>query len=87
MFKKICVRCGVHFGSVNKKGRVCGPCLRQRTEEFENTPLRDLTSTAVKVQREIKEAKDLLTRMGYDIQGDVHSQFVERAKSRYGVTF
>jgi len=87
MFNKLCIRCQVPFGSINKKGTICGACLKKRTREYENTPLRELTSPALKYRNEIDSAKDLLTLMGYDVEGDVHIQFLERARSRYGATF
>lgn len=87
MIHKVCIKCGSPFGQINKRGNKCGACIRKRTMEFDTLPLRDLTSPAQKSRTEIQEAKMLLTNMGYDIQGDVHIQFIERARSRYNVTF
>ena len=87
MYNKLCIRCQIAFGSINKKGRICGSCLKKRTKEYETIPLRDLTSPTLKYRNEIDEAMNVLTLMGYDVQGDVHIQFLERARSRYGATF
>lgn len=84
---KICKVCNTEF-RVNRRGGVkCNACvLRQRAENYD-TPLKDLTTGSYTYNQDIEGAKELLGILGYDIQGDVHQQWLDRIKEKYGVIF
>lgn len=61
----------------------CTPCQRQRCLTYNNTPIRDLVTLSPSYNADIEIAKELLNSLGYNIQGDVHAQFMERHRGRF----
>jgi len=88
MVGKICSVCGGEFFLTRKTGSRCNPCIYQLTKvNHDKKLIEQQTLGHLGRQHDIDSAIDLLTKLGYDVSGDVNAQFIERSKTKYGITF
>jgi len=86
--KRICKICGQHFEVKRRRGWICDKCSFEKAKLYSKTRLRDMEYFDNPSMRDdIEMAIHVLETLGYDIQGDVHAQFLQRCKVLYGVTF
>jgi hypothetical protein len=85
--RRICKFCGQYFEVKRRQGWICDKCAFEKAKLYSQTRLKDLHyPNNSSMQHDIDAARELLNDLGYNIDGDVHSQFVERWRRR-GVTF
>lgn len=84
----ICKICGGDFKIYLRGGSrsKCHRCVRIESDENSKKKLVEYLSPSSTRQYDIDQALELLTKLGYDVQGDVHSQWLERCRSR-GIIF
>jgi len=88
MVGKICSICGNELFLTRRTGRRCNPCIYKLTKDNETRKLMDQEILGHSGrQHDIDSAIDLLTKLGYDLSKDVNQQWLERTKTKYGITF
>jgi DNA-directed RNA polymerase subunit RPC12/RpoP len=88
MIGKICSVCGEEFFLTRKTGSRCNPCIYKLTKDNHKKKLVEQEVNGHNGRKhDIDSAIDLLTKLGYDVNQDVNEQFLERCKTRYGITF
>lgn len=88
MEEKNCSVCGRVFRPYyNQPSRKCPQCVLKQSAINAELKLKDYHSPSKVRQIDIDEAIELLSKIGYDVQGDVYQQFVVRAREKYGITF
>lgn len=85
---RVCSVCGDEFFPKRKTGTRCNPCIHKLTKDNQNRKLVDQQILGHwGRQHDIDSAIDLLTKLGYDVYGNVNDQFLDRCKTRYGISF
>lgn len=88
MVGRTCSVCGEEFFLTRKSGSRCNPCIYKLTKDNQDRKLVDQQILGHwGRQHDIDSAIDLLTKLGYDVYGDVNQQFLDRCKTKYGITF
>ena len=64
---------------------ICKPCQLENRKNYEEGINADLDKLAPHSREAVKEARELLELMGYDLQEDIHTQFKNRIKVLYGL--
>lgn len=94
-----CIKCRIskplteyadNYGWSTGKVSTCKPCVEKRRLELIELR-KDGINTQLSQEElgdtyyEIKETKAALQRIGYDLNKNIHEQFLERIKVKYGV--
>jgi hypothetical protein len=88
MVGRTCSVCGEEFFLTRKTGSRCNPCIYKLTKDNHCKKLVDQQVNGHNGrQHDIDSAIDLLTKLGYDVYEDVNEQFLQRSKTKYGITF
>lgn len=89
--KIICKKCGIektidNFSST--RGNVyhtCKPCQSFQRQNYDDGIHADLSKLAPHSRTAVLDARDMLTRMGYDVELPIYEQFRERMLLKWGV--
>jgi hypothetical protein len=85
--KRICKLCGQYFKVKIRRGWICDKCGVERAKIYSKTRLKDMEYYDNPAMRDdIDMAIHVLKTLGYDVEGDVHAQFMGRC-ARRGFTF
>ena len=61
----------------------CSPCRTKQKNEYYETGIK-FVSESKSLQFTINETKELLEWMGYDTSKNIHEQFIELVRKKYG---
>jgi hypothetical protein len=87
MMVRTCSVCGGDFFTTRQTKR-CNACIYKLTKDNHYKKLVDQEVNGhIGRQHDIDSAIDLLTKLGYDVHQDVNEQFLDRCKTKYGITF
>lgn len=69
----------------------CKVCIDTRQRELKNRRAGGIHTTLSPEELgeqffEIQEVKEIFTRLGYNVEEDIHQQFVEKMRIKYGVS-
>jgi len=85
--RRICKICGNSFYVGIRARWVCSSCSQRSAIVVGKTRLKDLHyPNNLSKQNDVNSARELLNDLGYNVEGDVHQQFLERCRSR-GIIF